>query len=195
LETLVASVPPEARGNGTWRPDVLAAEAAWRKADADLRLQKAYRIPDPTLLAQYEHEPPDAINTLGVGISFPIPLWNRNRGNILAATAAGEQARLTYEKTRAQAAAEIATATLAYQEANARWQRYRDTIRPRSEEVRKTKAYAYQKGGASLLDMLVAERDDNEVRLAAVQAAADTAAALAGLKAATTEMIPSELKK
>ncbi len=192
LEDLISFPAAHAGGrNGSWRPDVLAAEAAWRKADADLRLQKANRIPDPTVAVQYEHEPPSAPNTVGLGVSFPLPLWNRNRGNILSAAAAQEQARLAYEKSKAQAAADIATALLAYEDASKRWELYRETIRPKSEMVRKTKAYAYQRGGASLLDMLVAQRDDNEVRLAAIQAAADTASAMAALKAATCEIHPS----
>jgi cobalt-zinc-cadmium efflux system outer membrane protein len=196
LEALLASATlPATNTTGFRRPDVLAAEAAWRKAEADLRLQKAYRVPDPTLQAQYEHNPPDFPNSVGFGVSFPLPLWNHNRGNILAASAAHEQARLAYEKARAQAVADIATALLAYDDAARRWQSYRDSIRPKSEQVRKTKAYAYQKGGASLLDMLVAERDDNDVRLAATQAASDTAVALATLKSATMEIQPSEVTK
>jgi hypothetical protein len=43
--------------------------------------------------------------------------------------------------------------------------------------------------------MLVAERDNNDVRLAANQAASDTAIAIATLKAATQEIQPSQLKK
>ena len=177
------------------RPDVVAADAALRKAEADLRLQKANRIPDPTVVAEYEHQPPDRPNTVGFGVSIPLPLWNRNRGNILAADAAREKARLDLERTRAQASAEVATALLAYSDAVKRWQSFRDSIRPRSEQVRKTKAYAYEKGGASLLDMLVAERDDNEVRLAAIQAASDAVVAIAALQAATLELRPSELKR
>ena len=56
-------------------------------------------------------------------------------------------------------------------------------------------AYAYQKGGASLLDLLVAERNDNDVRLAAAQAASDTAATAAAFKAATEEIQPSQVMK
>lgn len=194
LEALVTEREVNTNSTGMWRPDVMQAEAAWRKAEADLRLQKANRIPDPTVLAQYEHNPSDLPNTAGFGVSLPLPLWNRNRGNILAATAAREQARLAFEKAKAQAAADIATGLLAYNEAARRWQRYKQSVRPKSERVRQTKAYAYQKGGASLLDMLVAERDDNEVRLAALQAASDAANAMAGLKAATFEMKPSDRK-
>jgi cobalt-zinc-cadmium efflux system outer membrane protein len=196
LEDLsAAGPPPPANPTGFGRPDVLAAEAALRKTEADLRLQKANRIPDPTLLAQYEHEPPDGRNTIGIGLAFPVPIWNRNKGNILAAEAAREQARLAFEKVQAQAAADIATARFAYEDAFKRWETYRDRIRPKSEEIRKTLAYAYEKGGASLLDLLVAQRNDNEIRLAAAQAANDTVIAIAGLKAATQIIEPSQIKK
>jgi cobalt-zinc-cadmium efflux system outer membrane protein len=181
------SPPSDTDRSALNRPDVAAAAAALRKAEADLRLQKANRIPDPTFLAQYEHEPPENPNTAGLGVSFPLSLWNRNRGGILAAEAAREQARLALEKTQAQAFADIATAQFAYGDAIQRWRRYRDAIRPQSEEIRKTIAYAYEKGGASLLELLAAERNDNEVRLATAQAASEAAVALAGLRAATRE--------
>jgi cobalt-zinc-cadmium efflux system outer membrane protein len=196
LETLLAASPsPHTNAAVIWRPDVVAAEAALRKTEADLHLQKAIRIPDPTMLAQYEHEPPDNPNSIGIGVSFPLPLWNRNRGNIMAAEAAREQARLAYEKIKAQAVAEIATALLAYDDARARWESYRDNIRPKSEQIRKTITYAYEKGGASLLDLLSTQRNDNDVRLAAAQAQSDILVALATLNAATTEIPPPQLKK
>ena len=196
LDTLCAATAPlNTNSVGTWRPDVVAAEAALRKAEADLRLQKANRIPDPTVLAQYEHQPPDNPNSVGFGVSFPLPLWNRNRGNILAAEAAREQARLAFEKAKAEAIADIAVARLGYEDAAKRWRSYRDSIRPKSEQIRQTMAYAYQKGGASLLDLLVAERNDNDIRLAAAQAASDTASAGAAFKAATQEIQPSQVKQ
>ncbi len=179
LPFLASQVTP-----GATRPDVKAAEAARAKASADLKLARAMRIPDPTFLLQYEHQPPDQPNTLGLGVSFPLPLWNRNRGAIKAAEAAQTQAVLQVEKVKAQAAAEIATAEAAYAEASARWERYQQQLRPQSEQVRKTISFAYEKGGASLLDLLTAERNDNDIRLATTQAMADRAVAAAGLAAA-----------
>lgn len=196
LETLCGPVPPaDMNANGDARPDVVAAEAALRKAEADLRLQKAYRIPDPTLLMQYEHQPADAPQTVGFGVSFPLPIWNQNRGNILAAQAARDQVRIAYDKARAQAVGDIAVAQLAYDDAAKRWRRYRESVRPKSEQIRKTMAFAYVKGGASLLDLLTAERDDNDVRIAATQAAADTAVTAAALKASLATMeVPKSAK-
>jgi cobalt-zinc-cadmium efflux system outer membrane protein len=169
---------------GPVRPDLVAAEAALKKAEADLRLQKALRIPDPTLLAQYERNPPDQPNTIGLGVSFPLPLWNRNRGAIRAAQAARDQAGLQVNKIKMQIAADIANTRTAYREAAARWRQQMDTIQPNSEHILQTVTFAYEKGGASLLDLLSDERDDNDVRLATAQAAADAAAAASSLKAA-----------
>ena len=166
------------------RPDFVAAEAWLRKADADVRLAKAQRVPDPTVLVQYEHEPPDQPNTIGVGLSFPLPLWNRNKGGIDAARAARDQAALQLEKIKAQIAADIVVARTSYADATERWRRQRDVIQPKSASIRETVAFAYEKGGASLLDLLSAERNNNDVRLATAQAAADTAVAAANLKAA-----------
>ena len=167
-------------------------DLARQKAEADLKLQKALRIPDPSFLVQYEHEPPDQPNTIGVGVSFPLPLWNRNRGGIQAATVNLTQAALQVEKTKALIAADIATAELAYTDASARWRRQRDFILPKAADIRQTIAFAYEKGGASLLDLLLAERNDNEVRLATAQAAADTATAAAALKAALNAPEPAK---
>jgi len=166
------------------RPDLIAAEAVAQKAEADLRFQKAMRIPDPTVSVQYEHEPPEQPNTVGVAVSIPIPVWNRNHGAIKAAEAQREQARLAVEKTRAQVVADLVSAQAEYRAASERLKTHREEIVPKSASVVQTVTFAYQNGGASLLDLLVAQRNDNEIRLAAAQVAADTAVAVANLKAA-----------
>jgi len=176
---------------GAARPDVIAAEANLRSSTANLKLQKAMRIPDPTILAGGEHNPPGGgppVDTFNVGVSFPLPLWNRNGGNIKAAEAAHDQAEIALNKTEAQVMADIAIAESEYDEASQRWQRYRDQTVPKSSKVCKSVAFAYEKGDASLVDFLEAEHTDNDVRLAAVQAQADTASATADLKAATEVM-------
>jgi cobalt-zinc-cadmium efflux system outer membrane protein len=163
------------------RPDLVAAEATLRKAESDWRLQKAMRIPDPTITAQYEHNPPDQPNTIGFAVSLPLPIWNQNGGNIRAAEAVRDQAATQVGKVQTQVASDIINAEVAYNEASTRWRKYEKDIAPRSAEVLKTVSYAYQKGGAALLDLLLAERNDNDIRLAHAQAIADSATAAATL--------------
>ena len=181
----LASASRESRGgSGGVRPDLAAAQATLRKTEADLKLQRAMRIPDPTIQLQYEHQPPDQPNTAGFGVSFPLPLWNFNRGSIRAAEAARAQAQAQASKIETQIASEIASAQIAYREAFARWRRYLDQIAPSSAAVVATVSFAYQKGGASLLDLLSAERNDNDIRIATAQAMADCATASATLAVA-----------
>lgn len=189
LEFLAAQpLPPRTQDLDAARADLVAAEKALQKAEADVKLQKALRIPDPTFLAQYEHEPLTQPHTVGFGVSFPLPLWNRNRGSIVAAQAARDQAQTQVEKVRAQIDADIAIAVINHESALHQWQQYNQELRPKSKSVKETVAFAYEKGNASLLDLLSSERDDNVVRLAAEQAAHDAVVAAAALKAATEQI-------
>jgi cobalt-zinc-cadmium efflux system outer membrane protein len=178
------------------RPDVIVADANLKSSVANLKLQKAMRIPDPTISIGGEHNPPGGgppVDNLNIGVSFPLPLWNRNGGEIKAAEAARAQAELALEKAQAQVQADIANAGSEYDEAAQRWQRYRDQTVPKSAKVRESVAFAYEKGGASLVDLLEAERTDNDVRLAAAQAQADTASATADVQAAQNVLTETEL--
>ena len=178
------------------RPDVLAAEMDLRAAVATVKLQKAGRIPDPTVALQFEHDPPGGgppVDTIGLGVSFPLPLWNLNKGNIDAARAAMEQSRLALEKLRAQADGDLMNAEASYHEASARWLRYHDEIRPQSASARASVIFKFEKGGATLVDLLEAERTDNDVRIATAQAMADTASTAADLTAAKTALTETEL--
>lgn len=193
-ESLVGSAP--AAKTNALRPDVLAAQTDLEGGKAELRLQKAGRIPDPTVSLGVEHDPPDngpAADTINVGVSFPLPLWNRNGGNIKAAQAAVDQFQAALGKARTQAMADLATARSEYDEAYQRWLRYRDEVAPQSARVRDAVAFQYEKGAASLVDLLNAEQTDNTVRLALAQAMNDTASASADLTAAQTLLTEEEL--
>ena len=199
LESLVAvAVPLPAVPNGDNRPDVLAAQADLEGSQAQLKLQKAVRIPDPTVSIGVEHNPPGGgppEDTVNVGVSFPLPLWNRNGGAIQAAQAAVDQYRAAAGKIRAQAMADLATAESAYLEAHERWLRYRDEIAPQSARVRESVAFQYGKGAASLVSLLNAEQTDNTIRLALAQAMSDAASAAADLAAARTAVTAADLNR
>ncbi len=173
------------------RPDLVAAEAALIKNEADLTLQRRASLPDLTVSLQYEHQPPDQPNTVGVGLTFPLPLWNRNRGNILAARAARDQAQAQLDKVRTQVAAEVATARATYEEARARAAAYEYDLQPKSASIIQTIEYAYEKGGSSLVELLAAERNDNDIRLTAARARADATSAAFVLAAALNRVGPA----
>ena len=51
----------------------------------NLNYQKALRAPDLLLGPEYDHNSNYAPNYVGLSISLPLPLWNRNQGNIKSA--------------------------------------------------------------------------------------------------------------
>lgn len=166
------------------RPDIAAAESAVSQADSNVTLTRRQRIPDLTASIQYERNPPFQPDTVGFGFSLPIPVWDHFDGEILAARTAREQSQAQLDKMRIQAAADVSTARVAFHEASQRARRYAASLVPESAEVIRSVSYAYEKGGASLVDLLEAERNDNAIRVAAAQSQADTASAAASLEAA-----------
>jgi cobalt-zinc-cadmium efflux system outer membrane protein len=172
------------------RGDVVAARQLAEQARAQLDLQKAQRTPDLSFFAQYESDRPANDNTVGGGIAVPLPLFDRNRGGIAAAEAARDQAEREARRVRAQATAELEVARSALSAAIDRRRLLHDELLPRATSVRETVAFSYQKGLASLLELLEAERSLNEVRLAAVQSASDAVVATVDLLAASGETLP-----
>src|SRR5205085_5569509 len=99
------------------RPDLLAASAQEARAEAALALARRQRIPDLALSAQYAQEgsgqnalqPP----TLTFGVQLPLPIFYRQRGEIVCAEAELRSLRIAREKLRAQALSEVRQATAA----------------------------------------------------------------------------------
>jgi cobalt-zinc-cadmium efflux system outer membrane protein len=52
----------------------------------NLSLQKALAIPDITLGPEYDHNSNYTPHYVGIGINFPLPIFNRNQGNIKSAS-------------------------------------------------------------------------------------------------------------
>src|SRR5207245_8683443 len=71
--------------------------------DANLKLARAFRVPDVTIGADTTMEGPQGPNTphqYGFGLSVPLPLFNRNQGGILQAEADLKTAQTDLNKTR-----------------------------------------------------------------------------------------------
>jgi len=127
--------------------------------------------------------PPGRADSFGADAGLPLPPGNCQASAIGAAQAAGGEAARAAVHPHAAVAADVVTARRAYEEAFARWRRYRDELRPRSDLIRRSVSLAYERGGASLPELLAAQRSDNDIRLAAIAAAGDAAIARAVLDA------------
>ena len=163
------------------RPDLRSAETGVEKAAADIRLAKANRYPDPTIGASLLHtgneiggpswfEPfypkGETSNSMGLGISFPIPLFNRNQGEIARTRSEERRARFLAEASRNQVLQDVDTAYAAFQSSRERVRLYEETYLSRAKDSRDTAEFAYEKGATSVLDLLDAERTYRATELA-----------------------------
>ena len=94
------------------RPDILGQLAEYAASQAALQLEIARQYPDIHLGPGYEMDQSD--NKWTLGISAPLPLFNRNRGPIGEAEARRTQAAARFLAVQAHALAEIENALAVY---------------------------------------------------------------------------------
>jgi len=177
------------------RPDFKAAVEAIDKAQTDHKLAIANGSTDPTFGAWYTHNSsnnnPFGINTLGVSVSLPLRIFDRNQG---------EKLRTQLDITRNERLRDAAEATVlsdvdssyATLESDLILLRpYKAKYLQQSVRVRDTIFFSYQHGGASLLDFLNVQAEYRIVQLAYVNLVGSYLSAASQLNLAVgREVIP-----
>jgi outer membrane protein, heavy metal efflux system len=150
------------------RPDLRAAVQGIQKAKTDHQLAIANGSTDPTFSADAGANPP-LDPYVGFGISVPLRIFDRNQG---------EKQRTLLDIDRSQKTADAAQALVfsdvdsAYEQVRsniALLKPYKERYRDQATRVRDTVTFAYQHGGASLIDFLNAQSDYRVVQLAYLQ--------------------------
>lgn len=184
----LASTPASlAEGALESRPDIQAALARVKAAEAARELARANRSRDVSVGVQFEHFPPgneSPNNTYGVSVSIPLFLRHSYEGEIARAEADLQVAQELLDQTRAQARGEVDRVAAALQAAIDRRQRLESGLLADAERVAKAAEFAYSKGASSLLDLLDARRTLRAVRFDAATLRAEHAKALAAWQAA-----------
>jgi outer membrane protein, heavy metal efflux system len=164
------------------RPDFRAAELGITAAQSQIRLAQANAKVDVTGTYDFTHVSGE--NTASIFANFPLPIFDRNQGEI---------ARTRYALTQAQQQQQAASDTVLSDVANAFEavhsneevvQLYTSGYLKQAQDSRDISEYAYKRGAASLLDYLDAERSYRSIQLAYRQALASYMTALEQLKEA-----------
>jgi cobalt-zinc-cadmium efflux system outer membrane protein len=148
----------------TSRPDILLKTRTVSQKTADLKLARAFRVPDITVGADALAQGPQGPNTpqgYGFGFSVPLPLFNRNQGGILQAEADLRSAQTDLEKTRLQVEIDVENAYRDFNQTQMLVQAYRGGVVNDAKEVKDIATKAYQRGGTTILDLLDAFRTFN----------------------------------
>jgi len=91
----------------TNRPDYLLAQTNLQAQQHNLAYQKALAAPDLTVGVEYDRLSSYVPNLWGLTVSLPLPLLNRNKGNIKAAQYSISQASVQVQQAGRQAEAEV----------------------------------------------------------------------------------------
>jgi outer membrane protein, heavy metal efflux system len=152
------------------RPDLMAAVQNVELAKINHSLAVSTGSTDPTVSAWYTHNGswnnPDALNTVGVSVSIPLRIFDRNQGEKLRTQLdIGRNERLR-DAAEAQVLSDVDSAYwILVQNVNL-LKPYKGKYLPLATDVRDRTTFSFQNGGASLLDFLDAEKSYRDTRLA-----------------------------
>jgi cobalt-zinc-cadmium efflux system outer membrane protein len=151
------------------RPDLKAAVEAVDKAETDHKLAVANGSTDPTWGAWYTHNSsnnnPFGINTLGVSVTIPLRIFDRNQGEKLRTQLDITRNARSRDAAEAQVFSDVDSSYATIESNLTLLQPYKAKYLQQSVRVRDTITFSYQHGGASLLDFLNAQAEYRSVQL------------------------------
>ena len=146
------------------RPDLKAANQSVDKARTDHNLAVANGSTDPTFSFDVGRNPPiDAY--IGASISIPLRIFDQNQGEKLRTQLDIDRNQRLLDATKAQVFSDVDSAYAVLDSTLALLRPYKEKYLQQAVRVRDTVSFAYQHGGASLLDFLQAENDYRTVEL------------------------------
>lgn len=163
-------------------PEITAAGSALERARWSLRLACAQVTPNITGQIGVGVDASTDDTFASVGVSVPLPLWNRNQGNIRSARASIAEASAAIDRTRLSLEGRLASAAGRYQVALERYRRLNDSVLPTSEETYQLSQRAFEAGETDYIQLLTIQRTLFNTRLSVLEAAAEARQAAAEIE-------------
>ena len=137
------------------RKEIQVSKNFVEKAKIDVSLQQAISKPQPEV--GFNYSPQNKVPYLGLFVAIPLPVSNRNQGEIARAKIAVNQADAITNAIILQIKNEVRNAFDEFTTNKLSWEKYID-LNGKSEMVLQSVKLSYVKGGTTILDYLEAER-------------------------------------
>jgi cobalt-zinc-cadmium efflux system outer membrane protein len=177
LDDLAEIRPPDLQTVLRDRPEMRAAHEGVKQAEANFNLQRANAVPDPQLMAGYKRFSGSGKftgqNTLFFGFQVPLPIFDRNQGQIAAAQAQVLGAKGAVTDQEIAIRAEVASALSDYGSRRQALLKVLPEMAHRAAVSDQIAESAYRLGGADILRFLDATRMDIETQVLLVQTLID----------------------
>jgi cobalt-zinc-cadmium efflux system outer membrane protein len=155
------------------RPDLRTAIQAIEQSKTNHKLAISNGSTDPTFSGWYtwnsSNNNPNGLQTLGLSVQVPLRVFDRNQGEKQRTLIDIDRNQQLTDAARAQVFNDVDSAYEQVRSNIALLVPYRDQYKDQATRVRDTVTYAYQHGGASLMDFLNAQSDYRIVQLAYLQ--------------------------
>lgn len=171
------------------RPDLQALRSDLARSQADIKLQIANGKVDYSVGAEFRRQQGLAGkgSSLGFFVSIPLPVFNRNQGEIARAKEEEVQTGARIRALEADIRGEIRNAWYQYQTAGTLLSTIETEMLKQSRQVLETTEYTYRRGEAGLVDYLDAQRAFNDTMTAYIEARAEYARSLYQLETVSGE--------
>jgi cobalt-zinc-cadmium efflux system outer membrane protein len=176
------------------RPDVRAKRLTYSQREADLRLAKAYRVPDLTVGTGYAiqgSQGPDNPQQWALNFGLPLPLFNRNQGGIRQAEVAVQTAEADLNKALNLVENEVEVAYRNLMQSRRLVEAYVGGVLDDARATFTIVERAYERGGATILDLLDAARTSRTIQQNYIEALFNYQRNLLHLESAVGQEIPS----
>ncbi len=161
------------------RPDLLALRKDQARSQAELRSQLAQGKVDFTVGTEFHRQFYNGnANALGVFFSSPLPVFNKNQGEIERARQEQQQILARIRAAESDVQNDVRNAWLQYATSRELLESIEHDLLDQAREVRTTMEYSYRRGEASLVEFLDAQRAFNDARQSYNDARADFARSL-----------------
>jgi len=143
------------------RGDYLSIQSTIAAAESNVKFQKSLAIPRPEL--GFIWNPQNSIPYFGVFATMPLPVFNKNQGDIQKSIIQKEQANAQAIGIQKQISTEIFAAVQRLRSQKENLSHFEDVLK-KSQQILSNVKYAYLKGGTTIIDFLEAERSwlDNQ---------------------------------
>lgn len=164
-------------------PEWVRARQEVERREAIARLERTRRIPDVTISAGVQRREELRDNVALVGVSIPIPVFDRNQGNVLEALRRADKARDEQTAVGVRLRSELAQAQERFNAARQEVDYIRKDILPGAQSALDAATKGFELGKFTFLDVLDAQRTLFQARGQYVRALADVQRAVADIEA------------
>lgn len=151
------------------RPDIIAFRIGIGRAEADVRLAQANRLQDVFVLYQpytFQNNAPfdrKSATSWALGVTVPLPIFNRNQGNIQRAMINVNQTQVQLCALERQTLTDVEQAAREYEVSRTAVGRIERDLLPAARRVRNDTYRLYVGGEVDIVAYLNAQREYNDV--------------------------------